>query len=128
MCVLGLLTPTAVRADGIDYFTFHDIGDSDFFTWQLPASPNILPGDADPSGPDFQIEDVLVSIDGVVQSPATFYVEPDGEFMMIGIVDSPPWGSADMYSGTVDAPTFILGTVEYFVYEYGCPHDTCTIA
>ena len=87
MCVLGLLTPTAVRADGIDSFTWSWPYVGATVTWQLPASPNIPPGDVDTGDGVFSIQ-APFTLNGAPARSATF-----------DFLDSGYWGGGDSWRG-----------------------------
>ena len=134
MCVLGLLTPTAVRADGIDSFTWSWPYVGATVTWQLPASPNIPPGDVDTGDGVFSIQ-APFTLNGAPAGSPTFDFLDSG-YWGGGLVAWDSYGSpivwpsygALLYSGTMAAPTFVPGTYDLWVYDPSWPRATLTIS
>src|ERR1700745_805630 len=69
IAVMGLVSASRARADGVDTFTYTFDGNT--FIWQLSSSPTIGAGDFVPGGM-FAILDVPYSENGVDQPPSEF--------------------------------------------------------
>ncbi len=96
-------TVTAAKAD-----TFKLTGEGDTYTFSLAASPTVI---AIPYG--FEVTGVTVTDNGVSQagSTLTFYDQAyDGGLEIQPNANTLVFDSDQLYSGTDDSPTFLLGT------------------
>jgi hypothetical protein len=116
IAVMGLVSASRARADGVDTFTYTFDGNT--FVWQLPSSPTIGAGDF-MLGVFFAILDVPYSENGVAQTPSEFDFFPfppvdEGGFQIITPSLTSPANTfgAQLYSGMENAPTFIPGTYQ----------------
>ena len=117
---LGLIPATQVRADSLDSFVYQFGGNT--FTWELPSSPSVAPDNAY-SGVVFTLDDVSVSKNGgpavlgtmdfwstLCAGGVDFYV---GNYSYLFNTTGP-----QLYSGSVNSPTFRTGTFTSLV-DYG---------
>jgi hypothetical protein len=111
--------PPAARADGMDGFTI--TYGSNVATFTLPASPIPTGTNAACLGdfpPEFCISDVTVSVNGVAETGNTlefFDISQAGGLAVTAEGDVFPFidsVGAQLYSGDVSMPTFLLGTFD----------------
>jgi|SRR5271168_1330286 len=116
---LFVSVPPTARADSMDGFTI--TYGTNVATFTLPASP--IPTGTDTAciadlPPEFCISDVTVTVNGVAETGNTleFFdasqggglaVTPEGT--LVPFIDT---GVAQLYSGDVSTPTFLLGTFD----------------
>jgi len=113
IAIFGVFSATSAKAD--DVFTY-EFG-SDSFTWDLAASPSIVPPNSDVPGSYFEIVDVPFSENNGPQTQGTFdfYEAPDhgGGFQLISnsslILNL---FGPQLYTGGEGSPTFKLGTFD----------------
>jgi hypothetical protein len=105
IAILGLVSASRAQADsGDDTFTYTFAGNT--FVWQLPASPTVGSGFVPR---DYFILDVTFTENGVAQAPGDIRYFSSAAYGGFEGVDSDTFG-AQLYSGTVQFPTFIPGT------------------
>jgi hypothetical protein len=110
LAVFALFSATQAQADTIDNFTYQDAGNT--FTWQLAASPTILPDNSLP-GLAFVITDVSYSENDIPQNPASLIfssLPQGGGFFLFDTFQGILSYGSQIYSGPEDAPTFLEGT------------------
>ncbi len=104
LCLLAIAaTATAAKAD-----TFKLTGDGDTYTFSIASSPTVT---EIPFG--FIVNDVTVTEDGVAtpNSTLTFFdTASDGGLQIQPNANTLVFDSDQLYSGTNDSPTFLLGT------------------
>jgi hypothetical protein len=121
---LGLVSAPQVRADSIDSFVYQS--EANTFTWELPSSPIVTPGNASP-GNSFTLLDVSVSENGGTAAMGTmdFFSDPGGlgvnggiDFFVGNFFYLINATGPQVYSGPETSPTFLIGTFNSFT-EYG---------
>lgn len=115
IAIFGVLSASSAKAD--DIFTYQFGGNS--FTWDLPASPIIVPPDSFTPGMFFELVGVPFSENGGPQTQGTldFYQAPDngGGFELFPKGNSTPILNTfgpQLYTGGEGSPTFLLGKFE----------------
>jgi hypothetical protein len=120
---LGLTSAMQAQADSIDSFVYESGGNT--FTWELPSSPVVTPGNASP-GNSFTLLDVSVSENGGTAAVGTmdFFSDPGGlgnggiDFFVGNFFYLINATGPQVYSGPETSPTFLIGTFNSFT-EYG---------
>jgi hypothetical protein len=121
---LGLTSAMQAQANSIDGFVYQSEGN--IFTWELPSSPVVTPGNASP-GNSFTLLDVSVSENGGPAAVGTmdFFSDPGGlgvnggiDFFVGNFFYLINATGPQVYSGPETSPTFLIGTFNSFT-DYG---------
>ena len=122
LLALSILLVPQLRADGIDLFTY--TVNTTTIQWEMDASPTPSPGDY-VLGYYFAFDNVPYSVNGVADTgyiPFLNGVNYAGGFTIVSdsthMEDAEAY-FANLYSGSEDAPTFLLGT-----FTLSDPHNT----
>jgi PEP-CTERM motif len=111
LALFGLFSATRAKAD--DVFTYQIGGNT--FTWQLPGTPTISPGNFS-TNVFFTIPTVSYSENGVAQPPELFDFFPSGNGGGFDLFNGTSYlldeYGAQLYTGSESDPTFVPGTYD----------------
>jgi hypothetical protein len=108
---LTLSSSTLLYAGTIDNFTLTE-NNSDVFTFSLDSSPVV----STHTGSYFSIKNVAYDLNGVAQTPETFYFYVAALFGGVGTSEF-NFGIPQLFSGSTSAPTFLTGVFPGYDYS-----------